>query len=202
MRLSFPLFGRPRSAGPPEWLIVGLGNPGQRYADNRHNVGFQVVDRLAAASQLTFDERRNRTHLARGKLEEVNVAIAKPQTYMNLSGRAVGAIARFYKVPPERILIIHDDLDLPLGVLRLREQGGAGGHRGIASIIDHLKARDFPRLRIGIGRPPGRMAAEAYVLQDFGADQKPTMELAYEQAVQAIHAAVRDAFQGAMNEFN
>ncbi|MBC8254556.1 MAG: aminoacyl-tRNA hydrolase [Ardenticatenia bacterium] len=202
MKLSFPLFGRPRSAGPPEWLIVGLGNPGQRYADNRHNVGFQVVDRLAAAGQLTFDERRNRTHLARGKLGEVNVAIAKPQTYMNLSGRAVGAIARFYKVPPERTLIIHDDLDLPLGVLRLREGGGAGGHHGIASIIDHLKARDFPRLRIGIGRPPGRMAAEAYVLQDFDADQKPTMELAYEQAVQAIHAAVGDAFQGAMNAFN
>ena len=202
MKLSFPLFGRPRSAGPPEWLIVGLGNPGQRYADNRHNVGFQVVNRLAAASQLTFDERRNRTHLARGKLEEVNVAIAKPQTYMNLSGRAVGAIARFYKVPPERILIIHDDLDLPLGVLRLRDQGGAGGHRGMASIIDHLKTRGFPRLRIGIGRPPGRMAAEAYVLQDFDADQKPTMELAYEQAVQAIHAAVGDAFQEAMNDFN
>ncbi len=202
MKLSFPLFGRPRSAGPLEWLVVGLGNPGQRYAGNRHNVGFQVVDRLAAASQLTFDERRNQTHLARGKLEEVNVAIAKPQTYMNLSGRAVGAIARFYKVLPERILIIHDDLDLPLGVLRLREQGGAGGHRGLASIIDHLKTRDFPRLRIGIGRPPGRMAAEAYVLQDFGADQKPTMELAYEQAVQAIHAAVGDAFQRAMNGFN
>jgi PTH1 family peptidyl-tRNA hydrolase len=202
MKLSFPLFGRPRSAGPLAWLVVGLGNPGQRYAGNRHNVGFQVVDRLAAASQLTFDERRNQTHLARGKLEEVNVAIAKPQTYMNLSGRAVGAIARFYKVPPERTLIIHDDLDLPLGVLRLRDQGGAGGHRGMVSIIDHLKTRDFPRLRIGIGRPPGRMAAEAYVLQNFDADQKPTMELAYEQAVQAIRAAVGDAFQGAMNEFN
>lgn len=202
MRLSFPLFGRPRPAGPPEWLIVGLGNPGKRYASNRHNVGFQVVDRLAAVSQLTFDERRNQTHLARGELEEVKVAIAKPQTYMNLSGRAVGAIARFYKVPPERTLIIHDDLDLALGVLRLREGGGAGGHRGIASIIDHLKTRDFPRLRIGIGRPPGRMAAEAYVLQDFDADQSLAMELAYEQAVQAIHAAVRDGFQGAMNEFN
>ena len=202
MKLSFPLFGRPRPAGPLEWLVVGLGNPGQRYAGNRHNVGFQVVDRLAAASQLPFDERRNQTHLARGNLEEVNVAIAKPQTYMNLSGRAVGAIARFYKVPPERILIIHDDLDVPLGVLRLREGGGAGGHRGIASIIDHLKTRDFPRLRIGIGRPPGRMAAEAYVLQDFDADQCQVMELAYEHAVQAIQAAVRDDFRGAMNEFN
>ena len=202
MKLSFPLFGRPRPAGPLEWLVVGLGNPGQRYAGNRHNVGFQVVDRLATASQLSFDERRNQTHLARGNLEEVNVAIAKPQTYMNLSGRAVGAIARFYKVPPERILIIHDDLDVPLGVLRLREGGGAGGHRGIASIIDHLKTRDFPRLRIGIGRPPGRMAAEAYVLQDFDADQCQVMELAYEQAVQAIQAAVRDDFRGAMNEFN
>jgi PTH1 family peptidyl-tRNA hydrolase len=202
MRLSFPLFGRPRPAGPLEWLIVGLGNPGQRYADNRHNVGFQVVDRLAAASQLTFDERRNRTHLARGELEEVKVAIAKPQTYMNLSGRAVGAIARFYKVPPERILIIHDDLDLPLRVLRLREGGGAGGHRGIASIIDHLKTRDFPRLRIGIGRPPGRMAAEAYVLQDFDADQSLAIELAYEKAVQAVYVTIRDGFHGAMNEFN
>jgi PTH1 family peptidyl-tRNA hydrolase len=184
------------------WLIVGLGNPGRRYAGNRHNAGFHVVDRLAAVSDIRFNERRNRAHLARGRIEGVGVTLVKPQTYMNLSGEAVGAVARFFKVPPERTLVIFDDLDLPLGTLRLRLKGGAGGHRGMVNIIAHLNTRDFPRLRIGIGQPPGRMPPEAYVLQDFGADEKPVMEQAYQHAVEAIHVALRDGFQMAMNQFN
>jgi PTH1 family peptidyl-tRNA hydrolase len=202
MTPTFRLFGRPRSASPVEWLVVGLGNPGRKYAGNRHNAGFHVVDRLAAAAGLQFDERRNRAHLARGRIEGIPVALVKPQTYMNLSGEAVGGVARFFKVPSERVLVIFDDLDLPLGVLRLRLEGGAGGHRGMANIIVHLKTRDFPRLRVGIGRPPGQMPPEAYVLQDFERDEKPIIDQVYQRAIEAIHVTLRDGFEMAMNQFN
>jgi PTH1 family peptidyl-tRNA hydrolase len=202
MTPTFRLFGRPRSAGPAEWLVVGLGNPGRKYAGNRHNAGFHVVDRLAAAASLQFDERRNRAQLARGRIEGIPVALVKPQTYMNLSGEAVGAVARFFKVPSERVMVIFDDLDLPLGALRLRLGGGSGGHHGMANIIVHLKTQDFPRLRIGIGRPPGQMPPEAYVLQDFTKDEKPVIDEVYQRAIEAIHVALRDGFEIAMNQFN
>ena len=202
MKFSFPLFGRPKPGGAVEWMIVGLGNPGARYAGNRHNVGFQVADRLAASAELRFDERRDHALLARGTVESVRVALVKPQTYMNLSGTAVAPVARFYKVPVERILVVTDDLDLPVGALRLRLEGGSGGHRGVSSLIDHLASQDFLRVRIGIGRPPGSMPADAYVLQDFDADQRVVMEQTYVRALQAIHTTLHDGFQAAMNQFS
>jgi PTH1 family peptidyl-tRNA hydrolase len=183
-------------------LIVGLGNPGRKYAGNRHNVGFQAVGRLAAANDLRFDQRRSRAYIAHGRIEGVRVALVKPQAYMNLSGEAVGALARFFKVRSEQVLIIFDDLDLPLGSLRMRLKGGAGGHKGMTSVIAHLNTQNFPRIRIGIGRPPGRMPPEAYVLQDFREDEKPIMEHTYQQAVEAVHVALRDDFEMAMNHFN
>ena len=121
---------------------------------------------------------------------------------MNRSGEAVGALARFFKVPPERVLVVFDDLDLPLGSLRLRVKGGAGGHQGVTDVIAHLNSNDFPRLRIGIGRPPGRMPPEAYVLQDFRDDEKIAMEQAYQRAVEAIRVILRSGFEMAMNQFN
>lgn len=202
MRLSFPLFGRPRGSGTVEWMIVGLGNPGARYAHNRHNVGFHVVDRLAAEADLRFDERQNNALMARGTIEGFSVALVKPQTYMNLSGRAVGPLVRFYKVPLERLLVICDDLDLPLGQLRLRLKGGSGGHRGLASVIEHLGSQDFPRLRVGIGRPAGTMSPEAYVLQDFDPAQQAVMEQVYPRAVEAVRTVLREGFQAVMNRFN
>jgi PTH1 family peptidyl-tRNA hydrolase len=205
MRRSFPFFGRPKPvdrAGPPQWLIAGLGNPGRNYAGNRHNAGFHVIDRVAEHNHLIFDERRNQAHLARGQVAGVRVVLVKPQTYMNLSGKAVSAVARFFKVPPERIMVVFDDLDLPLGTIRLRLRGGAGGHQGVTNIIAHLKTKDFPRLRIGIGRPPGQMPSRAYVLQDFKDDEKPTLEHGYQQAVEAIHVTIRAGFEMAMNQFN
>jgi PTH1 family peptidyl-tRNA hydrolase len=205
MALSFRLFGRRKPNGPVgsiEWLIVGLGNPGRKYAGNRHNAGFQVVERLAAANDLRFDRRRNRAYMAHGYIEGVRVALVKPQTYMNLSGEAVGGLARFFKVRSEQVLVIFDDLDLPLGSLRLRLNGGAGGHKGMTNIIAHLNTRDFPRMRIGIGRPPGRMPPEAYVLQDFKDDEKLIMAHTYQQAVEATHVALCDGFETAMNRFN
>jgi PTH1 family peptidyl-tRNA hydrolase len=183
-------------------MIVGLGNPGMRYARNRHNVGFHVVDHLAAEAGLCFDERQSHALMARGTVEGVRVALVKPQTYMNLSGKAVGPLVRFYKIPLERLLVVCDDLDLPLGQLRLRLKGGSGGHRGLASVIEHLGSQEFPRLRIGIGRPVGSMTPEAYVLQDFDPAQQAVMEHVYPRAVEAIRTALREGFQTAMNRFN
>jgi PTH1 family peptidyl-tRNA hydrolase len=160
------------------------------------------VDRLAAANDLYFDKRKNQAHLAHGRIERVRVVLVKPQTYMNRSGTSVSAITRFFKVPPERVLIIFDDLDLPLGSLRLRSKGGAGGHQGVSNIIVRLNTRDFPRLRIGIGRPPGHMPPEAYVLQDFLGDEQSIMETTYRQALEATQVALRDGFEIAMNQFN
>jgi len=169
---------------------------------NRHNVGFHVLNLLADESGLVFDETRSQGLMARGQMGETKVALVKPQTYMNLSGRAVAPIARFYKVPPERVLVIYDDIDLPLGKLRLRPNGGAGGHNGMRSIIDSLGTQQFPRLRIGIDRPPGRMPAEAYVLQDFREDEQSVMAAAYIAAAQAARAIVTEGFEAAMNAFN
>jgi PTH1 family peptidyl-tRNA hydrolase len=196
------LFGRSKPAGPVEWLIVGLGNPGRKYRNNRHNVGFHAVDRLAAAHDLHFDARRNQALLAQGRIQGMRVALIKPQTYMNRSGQAVAGVARFFKVAPEHVLVIFDDLDLPLGALRLRFKGGAGGHRGMVDMIAHLHTRDFPRMRIGIGRPPGQMPPEDYVLHDFRKDELPIIEQTYQQALEAINVILTDGFEMAMNQFN
>ena len=153
-------------------MIVGLGNPGPRYTHNRHNIGFQTLDALASDRQLNFRRTEHHAQTAHGTLQDQRIILAKPQTWMNDSGRAIGALARYYKIPPEHILVIYDDLDIPLGTLRYRAQGSSGGHRGIQSTIQHLGTNAFPRLRLGIGRPPGQMPAAAYVLQNFSADEQ------------------------------
>ena len=183
-------------------LIVGLGNPGPRYANNRHNVGFQCLDRLAQAHGLAFQRRENKALLARGQIAGVEVILAKPQTYVNLSGQAVERLARSYQVPLEDILVIYDDMDLPLGRIRLRPGGGAGGHKGVRSIIEHLGSRDFPRLRVGIGRPPGRMDPVDYVLGDFTPEERPVIEEAYEGAIAAVECWLREGIVAAMNRYN
>ncbi len=187
----------------PAWLlIVGLGNPGRAYRHNRHNVGFHCLDLLAARWQLSFDKKRARAELALGRVAGQKVILVKPQTFVNLSGEAVGAVARFYRVDPEQILVIYDDLDLPQGATRLRPGGGAGGHNGVRSIIKHLNTQTFPRLRVGIGRPPGRMEPKDYVLQDFGAQEREVMAEVYERAVDAVEVFVQEGIREAMNRFN
>lgn len=206
MPISFPLFGRPKkemTSGPVKWLIVGLGNPGKKYLDTRHNAGWHVLDTIVRDnSQFRFDEKRGKSLLARGQLAGVNVALVKPQTYMNLSGENVGSVARFYKIPPEQILVVYDDVDLPLAVLRLRKKGGAGGHNGMTNVIQHLGTKDFPRIRLGIGRPVGQMPVKAYVLQNFTKDEWSKMVITYERAVDAIKAILTDGLDIAMNQFN
>lgn len=203
---SFPLFGRPKKdkpSGPVEWLIVGLGNPGQKYIDTRHNAGWHLLDTIVRDNTyFHFDENRNKGLVARGELAGVNVVLVKPQTFMNLSGEAVAPIAHFYKVPPERVIVAFDDVDLPPATLRLRPKGGAGGHKGMLSIIQHLGTEDFPRLRLGIGRPPGQMPVEAYVLQKFKPDEWAAMRVVYERGGEAIKAILRHGLDYTMNQFN
>lgn len=203
---SFPLFGRLKkeiASGPVEWLIVGLGNPGQKYLDTRHNAGWHLLDTIVRDNpNFRFDENRNKGLIARGELAGVRVALVKPQTFMNLSGESVGPIARFYKVPPEQILVAFDDLDLPTATLRLRPKGGAGGHKGMLSLIQHLGTENFPRVRLGIGRPPGPMPVEAYVLQKFKPEEWTVMVVAYERGVEAIKTILTEGFDEAMNRFN
>lgn len=183
-------------------VVVGLGNPGARYAATRHNAGFQVVDRLAEAHGLRFAHRRFRAALAEGTVLDQRVVLAKPETYMNASGEAVGPLVRWHKIAPEELLVIYDDLDLSLGRLRLRANGSAGGHLGMASIITALATQAFPRLRIGIGRPPAALDAAAYVLQPFGLDERPTIAAVLERAQAAVERWLRDGLAAAMNEFN
>ncbi len=154
-------------------LIVGLGNPGPRYARNRHNIGFRAVEEVAEAHHLSFSRREHRALTAHGWIGEQRVILVKLQTWMNESGLAVAALARFYRLAPQAIFVLHDDLDLPLGTLRFRSEGSSGGHRGVQSIIERLGSSAFPRLRLGIGRPPGRMDPAAYVLQDFSQEEEP-----------------------------
>ena len=199
----FGRFKKDKPAGPVEWLIVGLGNPGKKYIDSRHNAGWHLLDTIVKEhDQFNFDETRNKALLARGTLAGVGVALVKPQTFMNLSGEAVGPLARFYKVPPERILVAYDDVDLPAASLRLRPKGGAGGQKGMRSIIQHLGTEEFPRLRLGIGRPPGKMPTDAYVLQKFTSNEWDEMLVTYTEGVAAVQSVITEGIDNAMNKFN
>lgn len=182
-------------------LIVGLGNPGRAHAFNRHNVGFMAVDKLALRAGIELRRVQSKAIVGSGRLADRPVILAKPQTFMNLSGEAVGALAGYYRIPPAAILVVYDELDIPFGVIRLREKGGAGGHNGMRSLIQHL-GNDFPRLRLGIGRPPGRMDAAAYVLQDFGRDELPLVSEMLTTAGEAIESFVRHGINLTMTRYN
>ena len=182
-------------------LVVGLGNPGRKYARNRHNIGFQCLDRLAEAWGLSFSRRKHKAMLAEGEMAGLKVILAKPQTFMNLSGQAVERLARFYKVPPKDILVIYDDLDLPVGKIRLRPEGGSGGHKGMKSIMEHLGTQGFPRLRVGIGRPAHGDPVD-YVLDDFAPDERIAIDDARERVVSAVELWLAEGIAAAMNQYN
>ena len=184
------------------YLLVGLGNPGPRYHHNRHNVGFMVVDALADAANIPIRRVEFRALIGKGEFLDERLILAKPQTFMNNSGQAVGALVRFYKIPVDQLLVVHDDLDLPYGTLRLRPQGGAGGQRGMGSIMAKLNTQDFARLRVGIGRPPGRMDPSDYVLHDFDPPEEEMLPELLSSAVNAIRMFLQDGIERAMNKFN
>ena len=153
------------------YLLIGLGNPGREYRDSRHNVGFMLIDRVAVRLNARGMKVQSKAIVMTTTYEDRKLILAKPQTYMNLSGQSVQGLIHFYKLPLTNVLIAHDDLDIPFGTIRIRPGGGPGGQRGMASTIEQLGTQDFPRLRIGIGRPPGRMDPSAYVLQGFSRDE-------------------------------
>ena len=183
------------------WLIVGLGNPGAEYDGTRHNVGFEVVNRLARAHGIAVQKRAFQSVLGDGVIAGVRVILARPMTFMNLSGEAVGSLARYYRVDPAQIIVILDEVALPVGQLRLRFQGSAGGHNGLAHIIQHLHTTAVPRIRIGVGAAaPGKLVG--HVLSRFGPAETSAMAEAYVRAAEAAECAVADGFETAMNRFN
>lgn len=183
-------------------LIVGLGNPGLAYRHNRHNVGFMVADALANKLEIPLKRVKFKAQIGNGKLEDIPIIIAKPLTFMNKSGEAVAPLVRYFKVPLERLLVIHDDMDLPLGTLRMRPSGGSAGHNGMLSIFDKLGTNAIPRLRVGIGRPPGRMDPADYVLQDFPKSDEELLKMVIAQACEAALAFITTGLEKAMNTYN
>ncbi|MBW2561275.1 MAG: aminoacyl-tRNA hydrolase [Deltaproteobacteria bacterium] len=183
-------------------LIAGLGNPGIRYSYSRHNIGFLVLDALALAADIEINRGKFDSYLGRGIISGAPVVLAKPQTFMNLSGVAVGKLARYFGIGTEEILIVHDDMDFPTGDVRIKMGGGAGGHKGLLSIIDHLGGSGFARIRVGIGRPPAGEMTEGYVLERFSECEIQTVPHVIERACDAVFEVVSSGVQAAMNRFN
>jgi PTH1 family peptidyl-tRNA hydrolase len=183
-------------------LLVGLGNPGAQYEHTRHNVGFRVVDMLAAHDGWQW-ERRKRVMLANGTIGSEKVVLVKPLTYMNNSGEAVGELVHWYKLQPEDLLVIYDELDLPIGKVRLRAKGSTGGHNGLANIVHHLHTNQFPRLRVGIGRPGNhRMETINYVLGIPPTDERIVLEIGEKRAAEAVPLIIQKGLETAMNSIN
>ena len=184
-------------------LIIGLGNPGVEYERTRHNVGFRVVDKLAAKHGWKWNERRSRAVLASGTIGSEKVVLVKPLTFMNLSGQTVGELVRWYKVSPEDMLVVHDELDLPVGKIRLRARGSAAGHNGLRDIIAHLHTDQFPRLRVGIGHPKSsRIQGRDHVLSAPSGDERFLLETGEDRAVDAVEMAITQGLERAMNVAN
>lgn len=182
--------------------LIGLGNPGREYADTRHNIGSWVIDALSERHRIPLRKRKFHSLFAKGDLQGHEVILLKPQTFMNNSGRAVSALARFYDLQPDEMLIIYDDIVLDLGVLRLRRGGSAGGHRGMQDIIDRMGTKEIPRLRLGIGSPPEHMDARDYVLSRFPAQDHDAVENLVMDAADAVQLLLAEGIETAMNEIN
>jgi len=183
-------------------LVVGLGNPGRRYAGTRHNIGWRVVEKVAERHRGAHFIEEGWAETARVAMAGKTVLLAKPETYVNLSGTAVADLRKRHRVPPGQILVMYDDLDLPVGQLRLRMKGGHGGHNGMRSVIEALGTPEFPRLRIGIGRPPEGVDPAEHVLTRFTEEEARLMEEVVDRAADAVEVFVRQGIEAAMNTFN
>src|SRR4030042_1287744 len=189
-------------------LIVGLGNPGFLYARNRHNIGFMCISHLAKAHKITFDRKQGHARTGIGNIGRYKAVIARPQTYMNASGESVSALLKRLNVKPSDLIVIHDDLDLPVGKIRLRLGGSSGGHKGIDSIIARIGTRDFHRIRVGVGRPDSGESSEAakeeavisYVLSDFTSEERKIMDMTIPQACEAIAYLLAEGLTASMNK--
>jgi PTH1 family peptidyl-tRNA hydrolase len=183
-------------------LVVGLGNPGPRYAGNRHNIGFLVADELADRMGGRFKAHRSVADMVEGRLAGHRVALVKPRGFMNTSGGPVVGAVRFFKVPPERLVVVHDELDLPYGTVRLKLGGGENGHNGLRSITKSLGTRDYHRVRFGIGRPPGRMDPADFVLRDFSPTERKDLAFGIDRCADAVEALISLGLEAAQNVFH
>ena len=184
------------------FIIFGLGNPGREYERTRHNIGFIAVDKLSITWKIDLSRVRYKSLTGEGKFNGNKIILVKPLTFMNRSGNAVRSFMNFYKITPERMLVIHDDLDLPFGSLRLRSNGGSAGQRGMASIISAIGTDSFARLRLGIGRPPGRMDAADYVLQKFNNKDQEDLNFVMSAVVGAVETLIKEGIDKAMTQYN
>jgi PTH1 family peptidyl-tRNA hydrolase len=184
------------------WLVVGLGNPGPEYAGNRHNVGVMVLEALAARSGGRLASHRSRADVATARLGGTPVVLGRPRSFMNEAGGPVSGLSQYFKVPPERLVVVHDELDLPYGALRLKLGGGDNGHNGLKSVRRALGTGDWYRARVGIGRPPGRMDPAAFVLRDFSAAERRDLALHVATAADAVETLVTDGLDQAQQRFN
>ena len=185
------------------FIIVGLGNPTPEYEGTRHNVGFEVIDALARKYNIDVDTKKHRAYIGKGMIEGQKVILAKPQTYMNLSGESVRSLLDYYKVDEEQeLLVIYDDISLEPGQLRIRLKGSAGGHNGIKNIIAHLGTQEFPRIKVGVGAKPPKMDLADYVLSRFGAEEQKIMDEAFGEAAEAAVMMMTTGAERAMNHYN
>lgn len=184
------------------WLVIGLGNPGPAYAGNRHNAGFMVVETLAGRAGGRFRSHKGRADTTSTRLAGQRAVLAKPRSYMNCSGGPVAAVRDFFKVPLERVVVVHDELDIPYGTLRLKRGGGAGGHNGLRSVTRALGSGDYLRVRFGVGRPPGRMDPADYVLRDFSSTERADLAFHLDRAADAVEAIMRDGLAAAQNTYH
>ncbi len=183
-------------------LIAGLGNPGVRYSYSRHNIGFLVLDALARSEGIEINREKFGSCIGRGTISRVPVILSKPQTFMNLSGVAVGKLARYFDTGAEDVIVVHDDMDFPIGDVRIKVGGGAGGHKGLLSVIDHLGGAEFVRIRLGIGRPDAGEIAEGYVLERFSGNEMQILPRMIEGACDAVSEVISSGVQAAMNKLN
>lgn len=183
-------------------MIVGLGNPGMQYVGTRHNIGFETIDRIAEKHAISLDNHKNKGVSGQGMIGTNKVLLVKPMTYMNNSGECVGAIAHFYKIPPEQVIVIYDDINLAPGQLRIREKGSAGGHNGMKSIIAHLGSEAFPRVRIGVGEKRAGQDLANHVLSRFSKEEQELAAQGMDDAAEAVEMIICDGIQKAMNRYN
>ena len=184
------------------YIIAGLGNPTKTYEGTRHNIGFDMIDAIADKYNIDVTTKKHKALTGKGRIDGVPVILAKPQTYMNLSGESIRAAADFYKIDPEQIIVIYDDISLAVGQLRVRGKGSAGGHNGIKNIIAHLGTQEFPRVKVGVGAKPDRMDLADYVLSRFSQTDRGVMEDAFKDAADAVEMIILDGTAAAMNRYN
>ncbi|HVN27430.1 MAG TPA: aminoacyl-tRNA hydrolase [Candidatus Binataceae bacterium] len=194
--------GASDSHGETRWVIAGLGNPGEDYAGSRHNAGFRVMDQIAKNKHARFDRRKFKGELAEAELAGARVLLVKPQTYYNGSGECVAAILGYYKVPPSRLIVVHDELDLQVGRLRLKQGGSDAGNRGVRSVEQSLGTPDFIRVRVGVSRPPGERESKDYLLERMSTEARASLAGSIERAAEAVEAIIADGLERAMGRFN